>query len=435
MWWQHEGILAQWLRDFLRDALRRRGINALLSDQPIAPEDLLGDPRRFGFASLDMVQLASRFAVCLGLDKTGLSDLLLARRSAPGWCEVARRSLQINDGHIGFYSSGSTASPVLNRHALAALSTEADFFANTLLQRIACRRVVSTVPAHHIYGFIWGVLLPQQRAASAPLFSDAPVFIDTGTRLPTSWVNELTDNDLIVATPDTWKLLADLRLPLPKTFIGISSTAALPAQVAQYFNAHFPDAMLVEVYGSTETAGLGWRCHHHEAFTLLPWWQLQQQRHGEQLSTTAICSRTGESYLLQDKIEQVNNNLIRVHGRQDAVIQIAGHNINLDTLAAALANHPDVYAAKVNWQQQDGQIRLHYFLAINAVTDAATHWCRAFSDWLVEHLGDVPPPASVVLSSTLPQSSLGKQIVWEPEHYPVLSGIYRGHMPAITTAR
>lgn len=158
IWWQREGLLKQWLRDFLRDALRRRGINTLRSDTSLDPFDLLTDPRSAGFSSLDMVQLASRFAVCLGLDKTGLSDLLLARRSAQGWCEVARRSLQINDEHIGFYSSGSTASPVLNRHPLSALSTEAHFFAVTLSQQRHCRRVVSTVPAHHIYGVIRGML-------------------------------------------------------------------------------------------------------------------------------------------------------------------------------------------------------------------------------------------------------------------------------------
>lgn len=121
----------------------------------------------------------------------------------------------------------------------------------------------------------------------------------------------------------------------------------------------------MEVYGSSETAGLGWRSHYQEPFRLLPWWQLQQQPHEQGLSTTATCTRTGVTTVLQDKIECISDNLIRVHGRQDAVIQIAGHNINLDTLASALAQHPDVYAAKVSWHQQQGDTRLHYFLAVN----------------------------------------------------------------------
>lgn len=413
MWWQREGMLEQWLRDFLRDALRRRGVNNLLSEQTVDPFDLLSDPRQLGFSSLDMVQLASRFAACLGLDSTGLSDLLLARRSAQGWCEVARRSLGINDRVVGFYSSGSTASPLLSRHSLDKLNSEARFFAQWLLEKQPVQRVVCTVPCHHIYGFIWGMLLPQQ------IPGVELVWIDTSTRLPTSWASQLREHDLIVATPDSWQLLAQLQIPLPERFTGISSTAPLPAQVAQYVDAQFPHAVLVEIYGSTETAGLGWRSRCHNGFDLLPWWQLQQ----DGAETVVVCTNSQQRYPLQDRIEQLGDRRIQVRGRQDAVIQIAGHNINLDTLAARLMQHPDISSARVAYRQQDGH--LHYFLAIRSVAGELQHWCSAFSDWLVQTLGDVPPPATIVLSSTLPQNSLGKTVVWDPALYPVLTGIFR----------
>ncbi|MBU2099152.1 MAG: AMP-binding protein, partial [Gammaproteobacteria bacterium] len=282
MWWQ-QGGLEQWLGDFLRDALRRRGINPLLTDPHDDVFDLLADPRKFGFSSLDMVQLASRFAACLGLDRTGLSDLLLARRSAKGWCDVARRSRQINDQDIGFYSSGSTASPKLSHHVLSKLQAEAEFFARALP---ACKRVVSTVPCHHIYGFIWGILLPSESRVPC-------VFINTAASLPTSWAQQLNDDDMIVATPDIWQLIKDLDITLPARFVGISSTAPLAADTAAFFRARYPQATLAEIYGSTETAGLGWRVADGRGFTLLPWWQLTQQLQ----VATVVCTISEETHV------------------------------------------------------------------------------------------------------------------------------------------
>lgn len=84
MWWQQPGLLDSYLDDFLGDALHRRGLGDLLFDADTRAGDLLTHSRHFGYTSLDMVELARRFASMLGLDRTGISDLLLARRSAEG---------------------------------------------------------------------------------------------------------------------------------------------------------------------------------------------------------------------------------------------------------------------------------------------------------------------------------------------------------------
>jgi hypothetical protein len=150
----------------------------------------------------------------------------------------------------------------------------------------------------------------------------------------------------------------------------------------------------VEVYGSSETAGLGWRSHYQEPFRLLPWWQLQQQPHEQGLSTTATCTRTGVTTVLQDKIECISDNLIRVHGRQDAVIQIAG------TISI--------------W----------------------TRWLRRWHNTRM----CTPPKSAGINNKVIPgciifwRSIFWQLMHWEPEHYPVLSGIYRGHLPTTTTA-
>ncbi|MDP2126828.1 MAG: AMP-binding protein [Pseudohongiella sp.] len=418
MWWQKEG-LEQWLRDFLRDALRRRGVNSLLSDQQTDPLDLLSDPRSFGFSSLDMVQLASRFAACMGLDRTGLSDLLLARRSAKGWCDVARRSRQINDQEMGFYSSGSTSGPKLHRHQSGKLLAEAEYFVRALP---VFRRTVCVVPSHHIYGFIWGILLPAENKVPC-------IFIDTDDTLPTSWARQLKDHDMIVAIPDTWQLLMELDIQLPDHFVGISSTAALPAATADFFRSRYPAAIMAEIYGSSETAGLAWRTVSNSGFTLLPWWQLNQLHQ----QTTAVSSITDEQHLLQDKIEIAADDSITVCGRTDRVIQIAGHNIDLDTLAEELTKHPDVEAAKVLHEPQDNNLRLDYFLALRKEPGNLQHWCLGFSRWLEQNLGDIPAPASVVVADELPRGILSKSVTWNIKQYDAVIGVYRSGFPALKT--
>lgn len=412
VWWQQPNALERWLEDFLRDALRRRGDNALASADGSSPSQLLDSYRDWGFSSLDMIKLASRFAACLGIDRTGLSDLLLARRSAFGWCDVARRSLQIDDALIGFYSSGSTGNPALSRHPLARLQAESDFFAQALP---TATRVASTVPRHHIYGFIWGVLLPSSLGVPC-------ITLNPATTLPATWAQQLHNNDLIVATPDIWQLLIDLDISLPKRFVAISSTAPLNPRVAQQIRTRYPDATLAEIYGSTETAGLGWRTGTETGYQLLPWWELDLASEPARVSS----ERFRENHQLSDRITRRDDGCFLVSGRTDDVVQIAGHNINLRTLAAILVEHPDIRDAKARYQFNEGHHQLHYFLALHERPADERLWCDNFARWLTRQLGDVPPPASIVVSDELPKSTLGKTLSWNAHDFPVITGICRG---------
>lgn len=410
-WWQQTNSLERWLEDFLSDALRRRGQHELLQAEHFAPPQLLSNYREFGFSSLDMLTLASRFAGCIGLDRTGLSDLLLARRSAAGWCELARRSLQIDDSHLGFYSSGSTGNPTLSMHTTEKLQAEARFFAQLLG---SYKRVVCTVPHHHIYGFIWGDLLPQ--ALDVPCISLSPL-----TSLPVSWAAHLQENDVIVATPDIWQLLLDLGVALPQRFAAISSTAPLAPGVSEAMSARYPESTQIAVYGSTETAGLAWRYWTQPDYQMLPWWALSKQTG----PATVFSRQFDEQHTLDDQLVLTHNGRFQLKGRLDDVIQIAGHNINLSTLASTLKSHPDVGGAKARYQHREGNHELHYFLALRQCPSALPAWCEQFSVWLAQQLGDVPPPSSVTLSASLPTNTLNKTLSGDEREYPPIIGVFK----------
>lgn len=408
MWWQQPGLLEGWLDDFLADALQRRGLGDLLCDPQMAVTDLLSDPRHFGMGSLDMVQLASRFAHCLGIDRTGLSDLLLARRSAEGWLGVARRSLAIDDSRLRFYSSGSTGAPTACEHTLSHLQREVQTFCNLLPQPA---RVVCAVPGHHIYGFIWGTLLPAMQGCER-------LRLNVAQSLPSSWAPQLRDDDMIVATPDLWTMIVEQNVSLPGSFIGISSTAPLPASTAATIRQQYPQALLAQIYGSSETAGLAWRTENNAAFKVLPYWSIAE-KNGDWLLTDRD---TKDQFTLNDRLSLDAKGDIKLLGRADSVVQINGNNINLERLAALLERHPEVADARVIFRQH----ALHYFLVPQPKPADLRGWCQQFSSWLTTALGNVPAPQSVVVADALPRSALNKVVSWTPESYPSVTGCFRG---------
>lgn len=419
-WWSQPSTpdaLQSWLADFLADTLQRKGLADLLSDPLFHVSAVLSDPRAYGFTSLDMISMASRVSASMGLDRTGLSDLLLARRSFDGWVTVLERSLRIDDAQIGFYSSGSTGSPVLSRHTLNDLQLEASHFAGRLSAITSGKpqRVVSAVPCHHIYGFIWGVLLPA--ALDVPLIRIRPQ-----QSLPASWASQLQEADVLVATPEIWALIMELDIRLPARFTGVSSTAPMPPELSRRIRQTYPEASLLEVYGSTETAGIAVRDQDSAGFELLPHWELKQQQ-GYLLQHQA----SGHQHTLNDAIEVLEDGrTITVNGRLDDTVQINGHNVHLPTLAERLCSHPQIREAHVQVGTDSTSARLlHYFLIPDCMPDDSHTWCAEFTEWMRVNLGNVAPPASVIIGESLPRSTLGKPLTWQPDNYKPLTGIYR----------
>ena len=398
MWWQQPGLLESYLEDFLSDALHRRGLAELLLDGNTRPEDLLPNPRHFGFSSLDMVELARRFALALGLDRTGISDLLLARRSAEGWLGVARRSLEIDASRFVFHTSGTTQSPKPVTHETWRLQREIDCLA-TLLSKPA--RMLSLVPLHHIYGFIWAIVLPAHW--QIPMLRVKPE-----RTLPDHWAAQFRDGDMIIATPDIWSLVARLEVKLPPRFIGISSTAPLSPEVAARLRLSYPDATLMEVFGSTETAAIGWRTKDGDTFNLLPYWQLTTD--GERARLVDI--DTGDARLLDDGMRIVNATRFEPLGRQDQVIQIAGHNVSLTAVTRLLCTYPGMADALVRPADTPMGLRLKLYCVLEQAPASATTWYEHFSQWLDVNLGHLPPPISIVIGDSRPENVMNKAVDW-----------------------
>lgn len=138
---------------------------------------------------------------------------------------------------------------------------EACFFA---AQLAPARRVLYTVPAHHIYGFLFSVLLP---LACGPVRAS---LVDARNMLPMELIAQATDGDVIIGYPELWSAVARHAPIWPSGVTGVTSTAPCPPDLALQLTAS--GLSMLEVYGSSESVGVGWRTDARRPYVLLPHW-------------------------------------------------------------------------------------------------------------------------------------------------------------------
>jgi len=340
-----------------------------------------------GLDSIELVEGAERTSQMFMLERPGWEDYLLRDRTLHGWASVAAATLA-DYGELRFLSSGSQSQARESVHRLEALQQEAACFAACIGTRATVR---VAVPTHHIYGFIFGVLLP--RALGAPV-------VDYCGRLPSTLLRESMPGDLIVAHPLIWQALATADADWATDITGVTSTAPCPPEpIARLRRRGL--ARMLEVYGSSETAGVGWREDPGSAFRLLPRWQMAHDG-----DTPVLVEDTGRHMAFPDQVEARADG-IRPIGRRDEAVQVAGHNVYPGEAERVLELHPSVATASVRLDESSG--RLKAFVVVHSGAepdaDALRSWCR-------RHLGDAAAPSRFRFGSELPIGVMGKAADW-----------------------
>jgi acyl-CoA synthetase (AMP-forming)/AMP-acid ligase II len=220
---------------------------AALTDAARLDEDGLGCD------SLARLDLAARVAELFDLARLGREDLLLARSTVGAWAALAAEGWG-GDGprRLVFRTSGSSGAPIPHAHAAADLGREVAALADRLGAEGPIRRVLALVRPHHIYGFLLSVALPARLGVPVIDLAGVPDGLDAAAaRLTADGAGTL-----VVAAPPQWRYLAAVLPDRPTHAVGVSSTGALDPAVADRLVAG-PLQALIEIFGSTETAGLG----------------------------------------------------------------------------------------------------------------------------------------------------------------------------------
>lgn len=402
-WWRDDDALTRFVADLLGaelDALRPGRARAAATDMRTV--DLVAD---CGADSLELMALTAALAEALQLNQAGMLDGLLADTRVTAWAGVAAAALgQAPPARLCFRTSGSAGAPKRCVHQLSTLAQEVAELADLFPGR---RRVVSAVPSHHIYGFLFTVLLPR---ALAPPAGGALEVVDVRQRAAAGVWQALQPGDLMIGYPEFWRaaLAGAGAASLPRDVIGVSSTAPCPDLLADDVLAAGL-ARLVQVYGSSETGGVGWRDAARAPYRRLPYWQ----RDGADAAVLlrSMADGTQAPYPLQDRLAWQDGDHFLPLGRIDAAVQVGGVNVSPSEVEKLLRSHPGVTEAAVRLMRPDEGTRLKAFI-VAANQDSESSLTGQLDDWLRARLVPAARPASYTFGDALPRQRNGKLADW-----------------------
>ena len=390
-WW-NAGALPRWISDLIRSEIRAARPASALPLGVWAPETRL-DEQGLGFDSLERLQLAAALSEALHMHEGGAGDSLLAKRNFDEWCDIAAQSLNHYSAELTFRTSGSTGQPRAIVHTLSDLHDEVDALLPLLFN--GTTRVLSAVPCHHIYGFLFTILLPQR-------LGNIPV-LDIAGLSPGSLLASMRAGDLVVGHPEFWAAAARA---IPSGWIGgvtgLTSTAPCPAETADQLE-QAGLLRLVEIHGSSETGGIGWRTDPDSDYALMPQWQRNKD---------GGLRRSGVVFAAPDRLEWVESRRYRINGRIDGAVQVGGTNVFPARVEEVLCSHPGVAAASVRLMVPTEGRRLKAFIVPRDLGAETVGLQAALETFISGRLATPERPRAYAFGADLPRGPLGKLTDW-----------------------
>lgn len=353
-------------------------------------------------------------ALCTMFSCKHLIKELKPQQSLKYWATMVYKVWSISPTHIVFATSGSTGTAVYQCHHVAFLEQEAKVLAHYLVDNR--KRIVASAPAHHIYGFLFTLLLP--KFAKLPVIYP-PVF-------PTAeYTKHLKAGDLIISFPFFWQALIALEVQIGEDIHGISSTSPCPPAILKAIT-HLGIESIINIYGSSETGGIGFQKGAEAPFTLFPFWQKSgvtdstiQRKLPKNAPTTPFATPQGtlclpfwEKIQLPDKTQWINETNFIIQGRHDTIVQVGGKNVSLTRTQQCLQSHPLVQHCAVRLMRPEEGKRLKCFCVLSCPKSEEEQVKKELFSLCRKHLTAPERPKKIHFGTELPTNALGKLQDW-----------------------
>lgn len=298
---------------------------------------------------------------------------------------------------LTFRTSGSSGVAKACTHALADLLQEVEHLASRFT---GIHRVLTAVPAHHMYGFLHSMVLPDRLECSE--------IIDVRHMTPHALSAVLQSGDLMISHPAHWSVLARYLRHLPPGVHGVTSTAHCPDALGSQVKDTGLES-LAQVYGSSETAGIGIRQSAGAPFQLMPFWsRVPADGNGfERISADGSLS----PHPVQDHLEWLNDRQFSVSGRLDEAVQVGGTNVFPSRVREVPLAHPQVSDAAVRLMTFEANSRLKAFVVPAAGTDIVALKSERLR-WTETRLTVAERPNAFSVGDQLPRNALYKLTDW-----------------------
>ena len=231
-------------------------------------------------------------------------------------------------------------------------------------------------------------------------------FVDARVSAPAGLAGLTRPGDLVVGFPLRWELAAP-DVGWPPGVVGVTSTGPIAQATLRRLRAQGLERM-VEIYGSTQTAGVAWRDKPTEPLRLYAYWSLRED--GKLLRADPDLAAPPRVFEAPDVLA-LRPGGFEVLRRHDGAVAVAGVNVSCAQVAARLAEHPYVADCTVRAMRAAEGSRLKAFVVLApAITPAAAR--PALRAWATQHLSAPETPTSLTFGATLPRDPHGKLADW-----------------------
>ena len=296
---------------------------------------------------------------------------------------------------VTIFTSGTTGGPQRFVKSAGQLLGEASVLAAQF--GVGPRaRLVATVPAHHIYGLLFAVLVPL--AGGAAFLRDTPLLAEDVARAVVRY-----EADFLVSVPAHLRTLLGVS-PMPRDLRVLSSSAQLPPELGhELVERHgFP---VTEVLGSTETGGIAWRDADGDGlWRPLPGVSVIADPEGRMLVDSAFLPIDApRPFPAEDRVE-LEGPGFRHLGRLDDVVKVGGKRVSLSAVAEALLAEPGVEDVALTAREVDG-VRGSELVGLVV---APSRSGQALRDALAQRFDPVVVPRILRHVDALPRDERGK---------------------------
>ncbi len=367
------------------------------------------DKHGLALDSIELMAVAGSVNQLFHLHHHGIEDYLLRYRTLGEWCEIVAKGWEEGQTHLTFQTSGSTGTPKAVTHQITTLVQEIEALACLFP---CCERILACVPNHHIYGFLFTVLLPWH--------IQCPV-LQVQHWQGSAFAEQLRSGDLIVSFPHHWEFLQRSLHQLPAEIHGVTSTSPCPPNLIFSLQQQGLQRM-TEVYGSTETAGVGYRHAPVDPYILFNYWQFAENgsvangktihENKTQLQRILPDGTLQAPIALMDTLEWKDSRHFIPHKRKDQMVQVAGVNVSPQQVADRLQAHPWVSECAVRLMRPEEGNRLKAFLVLDSTIMITEETEEQLNLWCKETFSTAERPTRLTLAYALPTNDLGKLKDW-----------------------
>ena len=301
---------------------------------------------------------------------------------------------------LRLYTGGSTGAPRLWPKTALNILGEALFLARTFAVG-PNDRILATVPPYHIYGLLYSVLLPLVSGAS--VLAANPSFPEE--ILAQAHAQRTT---ILISIPAHYRALRGRSSLGDHLRLAFSSAGMLDPADNNAFCQVNPSGVF-EVYGSTETGGIGLRHRGRgeEAFT--PYVVLDWRIDGERLRlrspflSPGLPLDTGQCFVAGDRVEPRDNGFL-LKGRADSITKVGGRRVDLDEIRSLIREQPGVTDCLVLALEDSGS-REHRIVALIEGVNADASTIRTA---LAARIEPYAMPRALRIIDSLPLKASGK---------------------------